>query len=79
MALRRAKTRRATRLLAAGLCLCAVAAVCLAGCKSMNLRGDNFNDEFANWGESKRPAGKPGQMWSFSTQGQQLERNLGVR
>jgi hypothetical protein len=72
--------RRAKSIVAAWLWLCAVGALLpLAGCRSMDLRGDNFNDEFAQWGENKRPAGAPGQMWSFSQQAQQVERNLGVR
>jgi hypothetical protein len=68
---------------------CAVAALLLAiasisGCKSFSslsdtIKGDGFSDEFAHWGEKQRAPTAPGQLWSLSEQGQEVERNLGVR
>jgi hypothetical protein len=65
---------------------CVVAALLLAiasisGCKSLadSIKGDGFTDEFAHWGENKRAPTAPGQLWSLSEQGQEVERNLGVR
>jgi len=53
----------------------------LTGCRSFSdsIKGDNFADEFAHWGEKQRAPTSPGQLWSLSEQGQQVERNLGVR
>jgi hypothetical protein len=63
-----------------GLCL---SSLCGAGCATPpkpNLMGDNFHDEFAQWGESNRPADAPsGEFDGVSAKSQQIERNLGVR
>jgi hypothetical protein len=52
---------------------------CTAPKKPVNLMGDNFNDEFAHWGEDHRPKGGDGDLDGLSTKSQQIERNLGVR
>jgi hypothetical protein len=57
-----------------------VACLWLPGCKwADSLRGDNFTDEFAHWGENQRIPTEPGQMYGFSEEARQVERNLGVR
>jgi hypothetical protein len=57
-----------------GLC-CA-----LSGCKSENLQGDKFTDDYATWGESHRPADtSDGNLYGASDKARQVERNLGVR
>ncbi len=62
------------------LCWALAACVLLAGCSWIDsLRGENFNDEFAHWGENQRQPTEPGQMYGFSTEARQVERNLGVR
>ena len=57
------------------------AMVTVSGCRSLSdtIKGDNFSDEFTHWGEKQRAPTAPGQLWSPSEQGQQVERNLGVR
>jgi len=49
------------------------------GCAGVNLKGDNFTDDYARWGEKQRPSGPPGEVFGLSTKAQQIERNLGVR
>jgi hypothetical protein len=78
--------RRNKQPLVARLWRCAVAVLLLvvtsaSGCKSLSdtIKGDGFSDEFAHWGENQRKPTSPGQLWSFSEQGQEVERNLGVR
>jgi hypothetical protein len=57
----------------------AIAAI-FGGCRWIDdLRGDNFSDEFAHWGENQRQPTSPGQTYGFSTEARQVERNLGVR
>jgi hypothetical protein len=55
----------------------------LAGCSGLNLRGDNFHDDMAHWGEKNRTADSPGEgssdLLGVSEQARQVERNLGVR
>jgi hypothetical protein len=70
-------------------CRKVIGSVILTGCMTMTgcagssllsqIRGDNFNDEFAHWGEKQRPPGEPGNLAGVSTEAQQVERNLGVR
>jgi hypothetical protein len=61
-------------------CAALVACMWLPGCKwAESLRGDNFSDECAHWGENQRSPTEPGQMYGFSEEARQVERNLGVR
>jgi len=56
------------------------ACLTLSGCtRPLNLRGDNFQGEFSNWGENNRPVDNSGALYGFSNKAQQIERNLGVR
>lgn len=50
----------------------------LSGCNMSKLRGGNFRDEFAQWGESHHRPGAPDELWGTSEQARQVERNLGV-
>jgi hypothetical protein len=69
--------------LTVAVCLAVAVCISIAGCAGSDLKskiwGDNFNDEFAHWGERQRPAGDPGNLAGVSTEAQQVERNLGVR
>lgn len=55
------------------------AALVLTGCNSPNLRGGNFRDDLAQWGEKNRRPGTPTEYWGASEQARQVERNLGVQ
>jgi hypothetical protein len=50
----------------------------LSGCNGPNLRGGNFRDDLARWGEKSRRPGAPTEYWGASEQARQVERNLGV-
>jgi hypothetical protein len=68
-------------------CLTAAAASCmlLSGCARHDLQArqeshpNPFNDEFAQWGETHRPPGQPGNLTGASEESRQVERNLGIR
>jgi hypothetical protein len=68
-------------------CLAAAATSCmlLSGCARHDLQAHQdshpnpFNDEFAQWGETHRPAGQPGNLTGTSDESRQVERNLGIR
>jgi hypothetical protein len=70
-----------------GYCLCAAtfAAMLLSGCARHDLQArqeshpNPFNDEFAEWGETHRPPGQPGNLTGVSDESRQVERNLGIR
>ncbi len=65
-----------------GATLAVAAILGVAGCKSVDLKGDNFHDEMAQWGEKQRPADHPesgSELLGVSAKSQQVERNLGVR
>jgi len=72
---------RWAQLLSAG----AVSATLLSGCARHDLQAGQdshpnpFNDEFAQWGETHRPPGQPGNLTGTSDEARQVERNLGVR
>ena len=54
--------------------------IATSGCASWDqLRGENFTDREARWGESMRSAGPEGELWGFSEKARQIERNVGVR
>lgn len=55
-----------------------LATALLSGCNMSKLRGGNFRDEFANWGEKNHRPGTPDEMWGMSERARQVERNLGV-
>lgn len=63
--------------------LAAAAILGIAGCKSVDLKGDGFHDDMARWGEKQRPADQPdngsSEILGVSAKSQQVERNLGVR
>ena len=66
-----------------GAALAAAAILVIAGCKSVDLKGDGFHDDMARWGEKQRPPDQPqegdSEMLGVSAKSQQVERNLGVR
>jgi hypothetical protein len=53
-------------------------ALACSGCKSNDLRGGNFRDEWADWGEKSKRPGAPTSFLGFSDQARQVEKNLGV-
>jgi hypothetical protein len=55
-----------------------IAAIALPGCKSNDLRGGGFRDEWADWGETNQRPGTPATFFGFSNQARQVEKNLGV-
>jgi hypothetical protein len=55
-----------------------IAAIALPGCKSNDLRGGSFRDEWADWGETNKRPGNPATFFGFSNQARQVEKNLGV-
>jgi hypothetical protein len=72
----------ALKLAVRAIAIAAIGALLAAGgCARLNMRGDNFRDDLARWNETqRRPAPAPtSDLWSFSEQGQQVERNLGVK
>ena len=42
-----------------GAALAAAAILVIAGCKSVDLKGDGFHDDMARWGEKQRPPDQP--------------------
>jgi len=68
-------------------CLAAAAVACMlfSGCARHDLQArqeshpNPFNDEFAQWGETHRPPGQPGNLTGASDEARQVERNLGIR
>ncbi|MEX0586677.1 MAG: hypothetical protein WD176_08540 [Pirellulales bacterium] len=58
-----------------------IAAVSLPGCRwwqAKTLRGEGFAEEDQKLTEGYRSPDEGNSPWSFSTKGQQIERNLGV-
>jgi hypothetical protein len=51
----------------------------LGGCASWQSQEPAFRDDTAKWGETNRPIKLGGGYGSLSAEGQQIERNLGVR
>lgn len=50
-----------------------------AGCSPLNLRGNGFGDQTANWGENIRPTTQPGNLMGMDTRAREIERNVGMR
>jgi len=64
------------RLLILLVCTCGL----FSGCNwYKQLKGDNFDDEYATWGEDQRPKekGSGNELFGLSSKAQQVERNLG--
>ena len=56
------------------------AALSMCGCEAWkNWMGDGFHDEMAPVAANLRPAGPKGDLYFFDSQGQQIEKDLGVR
>ena len=62
--------------------LALIAALCLvvSGCKSWNLRGEEFTDNsLSDFCGQCRQSDDTLETWAFSNKAQQIERNLGAR
>jgi len=58
----------------------AIVGLCLAGCTSMNMRGDEFqHDPALELGRQMRVPDRQGEFFGFSNKARQIEGNVGLR